>query len=84
MLVAFEVPDDFQFGLYDLDYSIFNVHIENAQKLCPILEKVGIKSNICGPESFTPDHKPIMGEDPRIGGMLCSFYFSNSNLDRHQ
>lgn len=55
-----KVPSDFQFGLYDLDYSVFDTHIEGAVKLCPTFGNAGIKSTICGPESFTPDHKPLM------------------------
>lgn len=54
------VPNDFNFGLYELDYSVFDTHIEGAVKLCPTFGTVGIKSTICGPESFTPDHKPLM------------------------
>lgn len=55
-----KVPKDFNFGLYELDYSVFDTHIEGAVKLCPTFGNVGIKSTICGPESFTPDHKPLM------------------------
>jgi glycine/D-amino acid oxidase-like deaminating enzyme len=55
-----KVPADFQFGLYDLDYSVFDTHIDGAVKLCPTFGQAGIKSTICGPESFTPDHKPLM------------------------
>ena len=58
-----KVPSDFQFGLYDLDYSVFDTHIEGAVKLCPSFGQAGIKSTICGPESFTPDHKPLMVSD---------------------
>ena len=50
-----KVPKDFQFGLYELDYSNFETHIDGAVKLCPAFGKAGIKSTICGPESFTPD-----------------------------
>ncbi|KAK4886911.1 hypothetical protein RN001_003182 [Aquatica leii] len=67
-----EVEKDFAFGLYELDYNVFGVHLEKARDLTPILNNIGIKSNICGPESFTPDHKPILGEDPRLGG----FYYA--------
>lgn len=42
--------------------------MRGALKLCPKLEEIGIKTTISGPESFTPDHKPIMGEDPRLTG----------------
>lgn len=54
------IPNDFHFGLYELDYSVFDTHIEGAVKLCPQFGNAGIKSTICGPESFTPDHKPLM------------------------
>jgi glycine/D-amino acid oxidase-like deaminating enzyme len=54
------VPNDFNFGLYELDYSVFDTHIDGAVKLCPTFGDAGIKSTICGPESFTPDHKPLM------------------------
>lgn len=55
-----KIPNDFNFGLYELDYSVFDTHIEGAVKLCPTFGNAGIKSTICGPESFTPDHKPLM------------------------
>lgn len=54
------VASDFNFGLYELDYSVFDTHIEGAIKICPRFGEAGIKSTICGPESFTPDHKPLM------------------------
>lgn len=55
-----KIPPDFQFSLYDLDYSTFDEHIEGAIKLIPAFENAGIKSTVCGPESFTPDHRPLM------------------------
>lgn len=54
------VPKDFQFQLYDLDFSTFDEHVEGAMRLIPAFKDVGIKSTICGPESFTPDHRPLM------------------------
>lgn len=73
-----DVPNDFQFSLYELDYSVFDVHMKKATELCPVLKTAGIKSTVCGPESFTPDHKPIMGEDPRVGG---NFHQQNYQAD---
>jgi sarcosine dehydrogenase len=68
-----KVPSDFQFGLYDLDYSVFDTHIEGAIKLCPTFGRAGIKSTICGPESFTPDHKPIMVSEKKLKVKFCVF-----------
>lgn len=75
-----KVPKDFQFGLYDLDYSSFNTHIEGAVKLCPKFGEAGIKSTICGPESFTPDHKPLMGPDPLISGLFHNVGFNSAGM----
>lgn len=62
------MPEDFKFTLYELDKSVFDTHWKNAVELCPSFEKAGIKSDVFGPESFTPDHKPLLGEDPRLIG----------------
>jgi len=55
------LDDDFHFGLYELDWDVFGKHVEVATTRIPKLKDIGCKSTICGPESFTPDHKPIMG-----------------------
>lgn len=74
------VPGDFHFGLYDLDYSVFDTHIQGAVKICPEFGKAGIKSTICGPESFTPDHKPLMGPDPIINGLFHNCGFNSAGM----
>jgi len=35
--------------------------MQGAVKLMPIYDTLGIKATVCGPESFTPDHKPLLG-----------------------
>lgn len=75
-----KVPHDFQFGLYELDYSVFDTHIEGAVKLCPAFGDAGIKSTICGPESFTPDHKPLMGPDPFVNGLFHNVGFNSAGM----
>lgn len=49
------------FSLYELDWDVFGVHIDSAVNRCPTLGTTGIRSTVCGPESFTPDHKPLLG-----------------------
>lgn len=56
-----QLAKDFSFGLYELDWNVFNRHVDEMVKLVPKLGTTGIKSTVCGPESFTPDHKPLMG-----------------------
>lgn len=68
-----QVPDNLQFHLYDLDWDVFGVHMNSATTLCPKLSTVGVKSTVCGPESFTPDHKPLLGEDPNVFGKKIKF-----------
>lgn len=53
--------DDFAFSLFDLDWDVFEAHIKGSVNRVPIIEETGIKSTVCGPESFTPDHKPLLG-----------------------
>jgi sarcosine dehydrogenase len=60
---------DFSFGLFDLDWETFDQNITGALHRCPAIETTGIKSTVCGPESFTPDHKPLVGPQPGVLGM---------------
>lgn len=71
---------DFSFGLYELDWDVFGAHIEGAVNRIPVLEQTGIKSTVCGPESFTPDHKPVMGEDPNVEGFYHCVGFNSSGM----
>lgn len=74
------VPSDFNFSLFDLDWSTFDMHIESATELLPALDKAGVKCTVCGPESFTPDHKPIMGPDPRLIGLFHNCGFNSAGM----
>lgn len=44
-------------------------------KRVPAIGEAGVQSTVCGPESFTPDHKPLLGEVWIIQNMIltCSF-----------
>ncbi|KAM9064238.1 sarcosine dehydrogenase, mitochondrial isoform X1 [Sarcophilus harrisii] len=75
-----EVSDKFAFGLFDLDWDVFTQHIEGAINRVPILEKTGIKSTVCGPESFTADHKPLMGEAPELRGFFLGCGFNSAGM----
>ncbi|KAB7498129.1 Sarcosine dehydrogenase, mitochondrial, partial [Armadillidium nasatum] len=79
-IILEKVEKDFSFSLFDLDWNVFSAHIEGAVNRIPSLEKIGIKSTVCGPESFTPDHKPIMGEDPNVSGFYHCCGFNSSGM----
>lgn len=74
------IPKNFHFGLYNLDWNIFESHIAAAVKICPEFGKCGIKSDICGPESFTPDHKPLMGPDIHLNGLYHHCGFNSAGM----
>eukprot|EP00122_Pirum_gemmata_P005603 Pgem_evm1s5109 len=46
----------------------------------PKIAEVGINSTVCGPESFTPDHKPLMGEVPEIKGFYLNCGFNSAGI----
>ncbi|XP_065339541.1 sarcosine dehydrogenase, mitochondrial [Cloeon dipterum] len=79
-IILDSVAKDFMFGLYELDWDVFGVHVRGAVQLAPLLETTGIKSTVCGPESFTPDHKPLLGEDPKIRGFFYGCGFNSSGM----
>jgi glycine cleavage system aminomethyltransferase T/glycine/D-amino acid oxidase-like deaminating enzyme len=60
------VPADFSFGEIAPDWDRMGPYLETAMRRIPISHQVGIKKFFCGPESFTPDLQPIVGESPEI------------------
>mmetsp|Transcript_16100 Transcript_16100/g.51619 ORF Transcript_16100/g.51619 Transcript_16100/m.51619 type:complete len:680 (-) Transcript_16100:162-2201(-) len=66
---------DFAFGLFDLDWDTFLQNMTGHVQRCPAVEHTGISSTVCGPESFTPDHKPLVGPQPGVRGLwqACGF-----------
>ncbi|XP_045451807.1 sarcosine dehydrogenase, mitochondrial [Melitaea cinxia] len=75
-----QVSEHQHFHLYELDWDVFSVHMNSAASLCPKLAKVGIKSTVCGPESFTPDHKPLLGEDPNVFGLFHNCGYNSAGM----
>ncbi|MFM7597114.1 MAG: FAD-dependent oxidoreductase, partial [Actinomycetota bacterium] len=43
-----------------------------AMARVPVSMEVGIRTFFCGPESFTPDLLPIVGESPEIDGYFVA------------
>jgi sarcosine dehydrogenase len=61
-----DVPNTFEFQLFEDDWDHFEQHMGQALKRIPALENTGIKSMINGPESFTPDGNFILGAAPEL------------------
>ena len=60
------IPNDFSFGEIPPDWERMTPFLEKAMSRVPITLELGIKKFFCGPESFTPDLKPIIGEAPEL------------------
>jgi 4-methylaminobutanoate oxidase (formaldehyde-forming) len=56
------VPDDFSFGEIPPDWDRMSPYLETAMKRVPAAFDAGVRKFFCGPESFTPDLSPIVGE----------------------
>lgn len=71
---------EFAFGLFELDWDTFGQNLEGHIQRCPVVEKIGIKSTVCGPESFTPDHKPLIGPQPGVRGFYNACGFNSMGM----
>ncbi len=56
------IPQDFSFGEIPPDWERMTPYLEKAMARVPVTLQAGIKKFFCGPESFTPDLQPIVGE----------------------
>jgi len=71
-----DVPDDFEFRLFDDDFDHFGQHMEAAVARVPALAETGVKQMINGPESFTPDGNFILGPAPECANMFVGAGFN--------
>lgn len=60
------VPETFSFGEIPPDWDRMGPYLETAMQRVPITSDIGIRKFFCGPESFTPDLQPIVGEAPEV------------------
>ena len=60
------IPGDFSFGELAPDWDRMMPYVEKAMSRVPISMDTGVKKFFCGPESFTPDLSPIVGEAPEL------------------
>jgi len=60
------IPADFSFGELPPDWDRMGPFLEQTMSRIPIVSQVGIRKFFCGPESFTPDLAPVLGEAPEL------------------
>jgi len=71
-----DVPDDWEFRLFDDDFDHFEQHMTQAIERIPALAHAGVKQMINGPESFTPDGNFILGAAPECSNMFVGAGFN--------
>ena len=60
------MPDNFAFGDIAPDWERMGGYIETAMNRVPITHDTGVRKLFCGPEAFTPDLRPCLGEAPEL------------------
>ncbi len=66
------IPADFSFGTLPPDWDRMAPFLETAMARVPVTMEVGVRTFFCGPESFTPDLAPAVGEAPGIRGYFVA------------
>ncbi len=66
------IPEDFSFDSLPDDFDHFEPILEAAINRVPALESAGIQLFFCGPESFTPDVRYLIGETPEVHDLFAA------------
>jgi glycine/D-amino acid oxidase-like deaminating enzyme len=74
------IPEDFSFGEIAADWDRMMPYMEVAMDRVPISKEAGIQTFFCGPESFTPDMGPLMGEAPELKNFYVAAGFNSLGI----
>jgi 4-methylaminobutanoate oxidase (formaldehyde-forming) len=66
------VPPDVAFASLPPDWDRIGPYLDGAMERFPSLREAGIRTMFCGPESFTPDVMPQLGEAPELRGFFVA------------
>ena len=66
------IPEDASFLTLPPDWERMGPYLEKAMARVPVSMDVGIRTFFCGPESFTPDLAPVVGESPEVDGYFVA------------
>ena len=58
-------------SLHVFPISTAGILMEDALSCFPVLQMAQVRYMTNGPESFTPDNKPLVGRAPEVGEGLC-------------
>jgi len=71
------IPEGFEFGELAPDWDRMMPYLEPAMERFPISKTAGVHKFFCGPESFTPDLEPLMGEAPGLDNYYVAAGFNS-------
>ena len=74
------IPEDFSFDELPEDFDHFMPVLEGAMERVPALQDVGIRKFFCGPESFTPDDRYLLGEAPELKNFFVAAGFNSIGI----
>ena len=74
------IPEDFSFDELPEDFEHFAPVLEGAMNRVPALQDVGIRKFFCGPESFTPDNRYLLGEAPNLKNFYVAAGFNSVGI----
>ena len=74
------LPKKFEFGELQEDWDQFELPMTRAMEMIPMLQNVGIRHFMNGPESFTPDNRFIVGEAPELKNFFVGAGFNSQGI----
>jgi len=60
------IPAEFAFGEIEPDWDRIAPFVDRAMDRIPVVRSAGVRKFFCGPESFTSDALPLLGESPEV------------------
>ena len=66
------IPADIAFASLEPDWDRIGPYLTGALDRFPSLHQAGVRTMFCGPESFTPDVSPQLGEAPELQGYFVA------------
>ena len=74
------IPAEFCFDTLPEDFDHFEPILQQAMARVPMLADAGIQLFFCGPESFTPDDRYLLGETPEVENLFCACGFNSVGI----
>jgi len=75
-----ELPQPFSFTLLPPLWDKLAPYLERAIALIPALERAGIRHFVNGPETFTPDGRPLIGRIAGVEGLILATALNSTGV----